>query len=59
MKIQEGDKCLNCGGTFGYEEVENCSCHINPPCSACLENPLVCLNCGYDPEYSLEEWNKK
>jgi len=58
MEFQEGGQCQNCGGIFGYEKVSNCSCHISPPCQACVENTLVCLTCGYDPIYSLEEWNK-
>lgn len=35
-----------CTGVLGYEPVENCSCHINPPCGNCEDNPLVCLECG-------------
>jgi len=46
VPFQEGDKCPDCGGVFGYKPVKNCSCHIHPPCSACVDNPLVCLNCG-------------
>lgn len=50
MARQEGDVCgyEGCDGIMGYEPVENCSCHISPPCSACVENPLVCLKCGDD-----------
>jgi hypothetical protein len=46
--LEEGDKCPQpgCNGIMGYEPVENCSCHINPPCSRCEHNPLVCLECG-------------
>lgn len=52
--LEEGDRCPECKGrcpeckgTMGYEPVENCYCHINPPCSNCTDNPLVCLECGY------------
>jgi len=49
---EEGDKCscTNCMGLMGYDRVENCSCHLNPPCNACYNNPLVCLDCGFNPE---------
>ncbi len=45
---EEGDRCRfeDCDGEYGYEKVENCSCHISPPCHQCVENPLVCLGCG-------------
>lgn len=44
----EGDTCGldGCPGVLGFQPVENCSCHINPPCDACVNNPLVCLECG-------------
>ena len=46
--LEEGDKCPECKeGLMGYERVEGCTCHVNPPCNACVTNPLVCLNCGY------------
>lgn len=46
--IEEGNKCADpeCKGLMGFRPVENCSCHINPPCGACTDNPLVCLECG-------------
>jgi len=50
--VEEGDDCPICPGTMGFEPVENCSCHVNPPCSACVDNPLVCLDCGW----SLEDY---
>lgn len=48
---EEGDCCdvEDCPGFMGYESVVGCSCHINPPCSQCVENPLVCLHCGWTP----------
>jgi hypothetical protein len=51
-EYQEDDKCpqKDCDGIMGYERVIGCSCHINPPCSACVNNPLVCLKCGWTPE---------
>ncbi len=46
--FEEGDACpdLECNGVFGYKDVVDCSCHIAPPCNQCVENPLVCLECG-------------
>ena len=46
--VKEGEICNRdgCVGIMGYEPVENCSCHINPPCSQCVDNPLICLKCG-------------
>jgi len=43
----EGDKCKseNCNGTYEFQEVENCSCHLNAPCGACTGNPLICNEC--------------
>jgi hypothetical protein len=52
---EEGDKCVNeeCKGIYEWGEVENCSCHINPPCSSCTDNELVCSECGFT-EYCWE-----
>lgn len=49
----EGSKCIihGCNGTMGLEKIENCSCHINPPCHACVDVRLTCSECGYDPEW--------
>lgn len=60
--IEEGDTCNRlpepdedqprgyrpkpCQGVMGYGPVENCSCHINPPCGWCEANPLTCDTCG-------------
>jgi hypothetical protein len=48
--MDDGDKCLtpNCTGTIGMKAVENCSCHISPPCSACVEAPFECKVCGWE-----------
>lgn len=45
----EGDPC-SCGGKLHYDDVVGCSCHINPPCNACVDNPLICDSCGATPE---------
>lgn len=48
--LEEGDKCPHCDGKMGLEPVQGCTCHIWPPCSQCVDNPLVCLKCGFNPE---------
>ncbi len=49
---EEHDKCPShkCGGTLLFKDVEGCSCHINPPCSSCVDNPLVCDVCGWEDD---------
>ncbi len=47
--LEEGDKCEKCEtGRMEYPETEGCSCHINPPCSACTDKELVCSDCGWE-----------
>lgn len=43
----EGDACKvdGCDGVYHFPPVENCSCHISPPCGACVDNNLVCDHC--------------
>lgn len=41
-----GHRPQPCPGTMVYLPVENCSCHISPPCGSCENNPLVCDTCG-------------
>lgn len=74
MNIEEGCACPECGeGKMEYPPVEGCSCHINPPCSACTDNRLACDSCGWkepEPEYTYpppsadetayyEKWRKE
>jgi len=49
--IEEGDSCSNaeCVGVLKYCAPEGCTCHINPPCSACVDNPLTCNVCMLEP----------
>jgi hypothetical protein len=46
--ITEGSTCPieGCNGIMGFNPVEGCYCHISPPCSCCVDNPLVCMECG-------------
>ena len=45
---EEGDVCNRdgCTGRMGYPPPEDCSCHINPPCAACVSAELTCEECG-------------
>ncbi len=47
---EEGDHCPECGTSIVYPKVEGCSCHINPPCGACVDNRLTCPSCGWEDE---------
>lgn len=50
-ELEEGMSCPECDkGFLLYPAVENCSCHIAPPCSQCVDNRLKCTECGYEPE---------
>lgn len=54
--LEEGDRCREnqCGGKLRFPKVENCSCHISPPCGACTSIRLTCDACGWvddAPEY--------
>lgn len=46
--IPDGATTIRCFGTMEFPEVENCSCHILPPCFACTENKLTCSECGVE-----------
>jgi hypothetical protein len=49
-EYKEGDCCPveDCIGVLEYPEVENCSCHINPPCNQCVSVKLTCGHCGWE-----------
>ena len=46
----EGDTCNRngCKGIIEAHEVENCSCHISPPCSPCTTPKEYCPDCGWE-----------
>lgn len=50
--LEEGDTCggKNCSGKMEFPQVENCSCHINPPCHSCTSVKLTCDKCGFQPD---------
>jgi hypothetical protein len=42
MKLEQRDSSRDVGVKWVTRPVENCSCHISPPCSACVDNaPIV------------------
>ncbi len=43
---EEGQPCPHCGSDVALSEVEDCSCHMSAPCSACVDVPLECAACG-------------
>jgi hypothetical protein len=54
--FNEEDQCPICHiGVFIYPKVENCSCHINPPCRQCVNNELECSHCGITPDEIMME----
>lgn len=46
----EKDRCNrdSCAGMIRLHPVENCSCHINPPCPSCLSPLGYCDTCGWE-----------
>lgn len=46
----EGDTCRRngCEGTIQERPVENCSCHLYPPCSSCTAPRAYCDECEWD-----------
>lgn len=51
-----GEECRRkgCTGIITEAERRGCSCHINPPCSACTEDVAYCSVCdwhGKDDQY--------
>lgn len=55
---EQGDRCSqpDCDGHIDYPPVVNCSCHINPPCSACTDRNLTCQECGWEDESPSHKW---
>jgi len=48
ITAEEGSRCPDvfCTGTLELPKAENCSCHISPPCNACIEVVPTCNECG-------------
>ena len=55
-----GERCGRdgCTGVIENGKVEGCSCHIDPPCSACTSDWAFCPDCGWEAEnkYRDFEW---
>lgn len=50
--LGEGDRCPRpgCTGVLLISPEGECTCHISPPCSSCVEAPLECEECHEQPE---------
>lgn len=48
--VDEGETCRRdgCAGKIKHRPVENCSCHINPPCGSCTDPRAYCEECDWD-----------
>lgn len=48
----EGETCgrEGCTGELALRAPDNCSCHINPPCSACVTDRTFCPECGWSAD---------
>lgn len=48
--IKEGELCNRdyCKGIVETHPVENCSCHLHPPCGACTSPRNFCPECGWE-----------
>lgn len=51
-EFPEGEECPleECNGELNIEIDGVCCCHINPPCSACVDSKLRCDMCGWEFE---------
>lgn len=57
--LEEGQVCGRgdaCPGILETAAVEGCSCHINPPCSACTEDWTFCPECGWEAENKIRDY---
>lgn len=55
----EGDVCRRngCEGIIEELPVENCSCHICPPCGSCTAAREYCPDCGWTAEDDVTYFN--
>lgn len=52
ITYEEGQDCPECEDgvlEWNRRDGESCSCHINPPCSACVDSILTCTHCQCAP----------
>lgn len=54
---KEGETCNRdgCVGTMELDPPVNCSCHIDPPCSACVDPTFTCTECSVTVDMDGEE----
>lgn len=48
ITIEEGSPCPECATPVVSAPSKNCSCHISPPCSSCVDAGYKCPDCGWD-----------
>lgn len=55
--LEEGSACPQegCAGKVEIAPSRNCSCHINPPCSSCVDAGYVCDTCGWESAERVED----
>lgn len=60
LSFEEGNPCpcADCPGTLYYPKADNCSCHINPPCSACMDVVLACSEADRRKAMNLTDLTK-
>lgn len=52
LGVCAGEQCgrNDCTGILEDHPVENCSCHINPPCGACIKDRTYCPVCQWEAQ---------
>jgi hypothetical protein len=55
----EGETCWRegCQGVIAEHPVENCSCHIAPPCGSCTSHREYCPACDWIAQDDVEQFN--
>lgn len=57
VDLEPGSPCPQpgCDGKMTEAESRNCSCHISPPCSSCVDAGYVCTVCKWESNpYEVE-----
>lgn len=57
--LEEGDPCTqeDCKGILSFDyRTDDCSCHISPPCSQCVEKLLRCNECGFEVDVNEQNY---
>lgn len=55
----EGETCWRngCQGVIALHSVENCSCHLHPPCGACTAPRGFCPECDWQEADEVQTFN--